>query len=115
MATTAQGNIDELKRIYQDLDKMGAMVNPKRAPDPTSLHAAGRLALVNCWKAQQAHRRRLCGTYQQHPPGLMQSLAKATGMTGKQLDSNADVKLFMATVTDPTKSYQANLAAIQGV
>jgi hypothetical protein len=48
-------------------------------------------------------------------PGLMQALAKATGMTGKQLDSNADVKLFMQTVTNPTASYEANIAALDGL
>lgn len=46
-------------------------------------------------------------------PNLMQSIAQATGMTGKQLDSNADVKLFAQTVSDPTKSYEANIAAIR--
>jgi hypothetical protein len=46
---------------------------------------------------------------------LMQSLSKATGMTGRQLDSNADVKLFMQTVTDPTRSYEANMKAIEGL
>jgi hypothetical protein len=48
-------------------------------------------------------------------PALMQSLAKATGMGAKQLDSNADVKLFMQTVTDPTASYEANQAAVAGL
>ena len=48
-------------------------------------------------------------------PGLVQSIAKATGMSAKQLDSNADVKLWMQTVTDPTSSYQANVAALNGL
>lgn len=116
MATTAQGNIDELKRIYQDLDKMGAMVNPKKGTGSNIIargRASGLGQLLEGTAGTQAQTLR--DRINSIRPGLMQSLAKATGMTGKQLDSNADVKLFMATVTDPTKSYQANLAAIQGL
>jgi len=116
MATTAQGNIDELKKIYGDLDKMGAMVNPKKGTG-ANIVARGRASIAGqlLEGAAGTQAQTLRDRINSIRPGLMQSLAKATGMTGKQLDSNADVKLFMATVTDPTKSYQANLAAINGL
>jgi hypothetical protein len=116
MIATAQGNLDELRGLYTDLNKMGAMVSTAQAGDKNvvaRIRASGigqTLEGAVGTKAQTLRDR-----VNSIRPGLMQSLAKATGMTGKQLDSNADVKLFMQTVTDTTKSYEANLKAIAGL
>lgn len=45
-------------------------------------------------------------------PALLASLMKATGMSAKQMDSNAELKLWMATATDPTLDVQANRDAL---
>lgn len=113
---TAQGNIDELRNIYGDLKKMGAMVSPAQAADRNVVariraSGIGQVLEGAVGTKAQTQRDRIASIR----PQLMQSLAKATGMTGKQLDSNADVKLFMQTVTDPTKSYEANMEAINGL
>lgn len=50
---------------------------------------------------------------EQTRPLLMQAIMKATGMSAKQMDSNAELKMYLATATDPTKSLQANRAALQ--
>jgi hypothetical protein len=113
---TAQGNIDELKNIYTNLKKMGAMVSPAQAADRNvvaRIRASGIGQVLEGAVGTQAQTQR--DRVASIRPQLMQSLAKATGMTGKQLDSNADVKLFMQTVTDPTKSYEANMEAINGL
>jgi hypothetical protein len=116
MIETAQGNLDELKSIYTDLHKMGAMVSPAQSTNKNviaRIRASGIGQTLEGAAGTEAQRKR--DRINSIRPALMQSLAKATGMTGKQLDSNADVKLFMQTVTDPSKSYEANIDAIAGI
>jgi hypothetical protein len=48
-------------------------------------------------------------------PLLMGAIMKATGMSAKQIDSNAELKLWLSTATDPNKSYEANIAALQNI
>lgn len=48
----------------------------------------------------------------QQRPLLLQAIMKSTGMSAKQMDSNAELKLYLATATDPTKSLQANRQAL---
>lgn len=112
----ANATLDELSGLYDQLDEMGAMVNPKKGTAgniAARARASGLGQLVEGAVGTQAQELR--DRVESIRPGLMQQLAKATGMTGKQLDSNADVKLFMQTVTDPTRSYEANQAAIRGI
>ena len=116
MVEAAQGNLNELRGIFNDLNKMGAMVSPSKSTG-ANVGARIRSSLVGqtlegaIGTEAQTKRDRVASIR----PQLMQALAKATGMTGRQLDSNADVKLFMQTVTDPTRSYEANIKAIEGL
>ena len=48
-------------------------------------------------------------------PILLQQIMKATGMTSRQLDSNAELKLYLSTATDPTKDVQANMRALDNL
>lgn len=48
-------------------------------------------------------------------PLLMRSIMQATGMSAKQMDSNAELKLWLATATDPTKGYEANVEALNNI
>lgn len=116
MVETAQGSLNELRAIYGDLKKMGAMVSPAQAADKNvvaRIRASGIGQVLEGAVGTEAQTKR--DRIASIRPQLMQSLAKATGMTGKQLDSNADVKLFMQTVTNPAASYEANIAAIDGL
>jgi hypothetical protein len=51
----------------------------------------------------------------QSRPVLMGAIMKATGMSAKQIDSNAELKLWLSTATDPNKSYEANIEALQNI
>lgn len=116
MVSQVQGNLQELRGIYDQLNKMGALVSPKNSAGANisaRVRASGAGQLVEGAVGTEAQTLR--DRINSIRPGLMQSIAKATGMTGKQLDSNTDVKLFMQTVTNPTSSYEANLKAIQGL
>ena len=48
-------------------------------------------------------------------PGLMQSIVKASGMSAKQIDSNAELKLMLDQATDPTAGYEANMKALDNL
>lgn len=48
-------------------------------------------------------------------PGLLAAIMKATGMSAKQLDSNAELKLWLSTATDPKKDIQANRKALENI
>lgn len=116
LASNANALLSELSGIYDKLDKAGDLVNPEHGTGSNILARArasgiGQMLEGTVGTNAQTLRDRVNSIR----PALMQSLAKATGMTGKQLDSNADVKLFMQTITDPTTSYPANKAAIAGL
>ena len=48
-------------------------------------------------------------------PLLLQAIMKATGMSAKQMDSNAELKLYLATATDPTLGLEANMQALDRI
>lgn len=48
-------------------------------------------------------------------PALLASLMKATGMSAKQMDSNAELKLWLTTATDPTLDVQSNRRALDNI
>jgi len=112
----AMDNLDELSTVYDDLNEIGGLVSSKNSTVDNIItrgraSGVGQLIEGAVGTEAQTLRDRIASIR----PALMQSIAKATGMTGKQLDSNADVKLFMQTVTDPTASYEANKRAIEGL
>ena len=48
-------------------------------------------------------------------PALLAALMKATGMSAKQMDSNAELKLWLSTATDPTLDVEANRRALDNI
>jgi len=48
-------------------------------------------------------------------PALLAALMKATGMNAKQMDSNAELKLWLTTATDPTLDVQSNRRALDNI
>ena len=48
-------------------------------------------------------------------PALLAALMKATGMSSKQMDSNAELKLWLATATDPTLDVESNRRALSAI
>jgi hypothetical protein len=54
-------------------------------------------------------------TISQMRPLLLNSIKQATGMSAKQMDSNAELKLYLSASTDPTLDFQANLQAMDNL
>jgi hypothetical protein len=48
-------------------------------------------------------------------PSLLRSIMQSTGMSAKQMDSNAELKLWLSTATDPQKDYQSNINALNNI
>lgn len=48
-------------------------------------------------------------------PKLLAAIQKATGMSAKQIDSNAELKLWLNAATDPTKDYASNMEALDNI
>lgn len=48
-------------------------------------------------------------------PALMQAIVKASGMSAKQIDSNAELKLMLDQASDPSATYEANMQALSNL
>jgi hypothetical protein len=51
-------------------------------------------------------------TISQSRPLLLQAIAKATGMSSKQMDSNVELQMYLRAATDPSLDYEANTYAL---
>jgi hypothetical protein len=52
-------------------------------------------------------------TISQSRPLLLQAIAKATGMSSKQMDSNTELQMYLKAATDPGLDYEANVFALE--
>lgn len=52
-------------------------------------------------------------TIAQSRPLLLQAIAKATGMSSKQMDSNAELQMYLKAATDPSLDYESNIYALE--
>jgi hypothetical protein len=120
-ATTAgQGTVDgvvaDLRDRYRQLHEGGGITSTDN----------GVLGNTSAWASSSAGGQaagRMFGTQNQSArnsiamsrPLLLQAIMKATGMSAKQMDSNAELKLYLATATDPTLDLEANMAALDRI
>lgn len=51
-------------------------------------------------------------TIAQSRPLLLNAIKEATGMSAKQMDSNAELKMYLAAATDPNLDYESNIYAL---
>lgn len=54
-------------------------------------------------------------TIAQTRPLLLADIKKATGMTASEMNSNAELQMWLATATDPSKGYEANMNALENL
>jgi hypothetical protein len=105
--------VSELRTLYDDLAKGSGIVDSEKGAMSNisarlSSTGAGQMAGQLVGSKNQKARDRI----EQARPLLVQAIAKATGLSAKQMDSNAELKLYLATATDPTKDVAANKAAL---
>lgn len=105
--------VTSLRDMYNQLDDARAITNPEKG-------AIGNLVagVASSGPGQATGRmfgtqsQSLRNTVAQQRPLLLQAIMKATGMSAKQMDSNAELKLYLATATDPTLDVVANRRAL---
>ena len=110
---TVNDVVASLRGMYDQLDAAGGITNPDKGGVANLTagiassgpgQSAGRLFGTQNQSARN--------TVAQQRPLLLQAIMKATGMSAKQMDSNAELKLYLATATDPTLDVAANRRAL---
>jgi hypothetical protein len=105
--------IAELRDKYNLLDSAGGITNPDNralANLPAALSSSGLGQATGRMLGTQNQSAR--NSIAQARPILLQAIMKATGMSAKQMDSNAELKLYLSTATDPTLDVKANREAL---
>ncbi len=108
--------IAQLRDAYSQLKEGGGITDP----------SAGAMSNVGAGIASSGFGQvagRMFGTQNQSKrneilmtrPVLLQHIMKATGMSAKQMDSNAELKLWLSTATDPTLDIAANMQALDNI
>jgi len=108
------GNIiAQLRQSFDRLDQLGGITSTQNRAGTNVLaglsssgfgQATGRLFGTEV----QSERNKI----QQTRPLLMTTIMQAMGISAKQLDSNAELKLWLSAATDPTLDLQANKSAL---
>ena len=122
MKKKAEGNEDinialgTLRNAYDRLEKGGGITSTENSSLgnlPASISASGPGQLVGkmIGSQNQSARNEIAMTR----PALLAAFMKATGMTSRQMDSNAELKLWLSTATDPTLDVQANRKALDNI
>jgi len=108
--------IGNLRDKYTQLDKMGGIVNPDKSTISNIIAGAessglGQIVGQKVGTQAQSIRNEIA----QARPLLLQSIKQATGMSSKQMDSNAELKMYLSAATDPNLDIKANLAALDNM
>lgn len=108
--------ISTLRDAYDRLEKGGGITSSENsplsnAPAYLSSTGAGQIAGKMFGTQNQSARNDIAMTR----PVLLAALMKATGMSAKQMDSNAELKLWLATATDPTLDVESNKRALNNI
>ena len=108
--------VGTLRDAYDRLDQGGGITNTNKGTldnivAGSSSSAPGQMVGKMLGTKNQSARNEIEMTR----PALLAALMKATGMSAKQMDSNAELKLWMRTATDPTLDIQANRAALSKI
>lgn len=117
---TAQENagtiIAQLRQSFDQLDKLGGVTSTQNRPG-TNFAAALSSSSVGQFTGRifgteaQSERNKIAQTR----PLLMTTIMQAMGLSAKQLDSNAELKLWLSAATDPTLDLEANRAALNSL
>lgn len=115
-ATDVDLAVSTLRDAYDRLEEGGGITNsdkPGIANIIPSLSSSGAGQAVGkmLGTANQSARNDIAMTR----PALLAALMKATGMSAKQMDSNAELKLWLATATDPTLDVGSNRRALNNI
>jgi len=103
-----------LKAQYDILKESGGITSKNEGalsniPAYLASSGAGQTAGKMFGTANQSAR----NTIAQSRPLLLQAIAKATGMSSKQMDSNTELQMYLKAATDPSLDYESNVYALE--
>ena len=110
---TVNSLVLQLKDQYDLLSKNSGITDPSKGPIDNVMagvassgvgQTVGRMFGTNNQSARN--------TISQQRPLLLNAIKQATGMSAKQMDSNAELKLYLSAATDPQLDIKANLEAL---
>jgi hypothetical protein len=112
----AGNTIALLRQNFDQLDKLGGITSTQNRPGTNvgaylSTTGAGQLTGRIFGTEAQSERNKIAQTR----PLLMTQIMSALGLSAKQLDSNAELKLWLSAATDPTLDLQSNKAALDNL
>lgn len=108
--------VGELQSYYNDLKSGGGIVSQGQGPLSNigarlSSSSLGQAAGGAVGTKNQELRQKI----EQTRPLLLNLIKNATGMSAQQMNSNAEMMLYLRAATDPTLSYEANTQALSNL
>lgn len=110
---TVTSLVTTLRDYYQQLQEAGGITDPDKgtiANVTAGIASSGPGQFVGRMVGTQ--NQSLRNKITQQRPLLLQAIRRATGMTAKEMDSNVELKMYLAAATDPTLDIKANFAAL---
>jgi hypothetical protein len=111
------GTLDQLAGYYNTLKSQGAAVSSESGNPLANIVAGVRGTMAGeavegllGTKAQTAR-----DAIRMTRPMIVASLKEALGLSAQQLNSNKELQLWLDAATDPTKSYEANMDALNNL
>jgi len=115
-ASDVDSAIAVLRDSYDRLESGGGITSTKNGALSNALSSISSSGVGNAFgktfgTSNQSARNDIAMTR----PALLAAMMKATGMSAKQMDSNAELKMWMATATDPTLDVESNRRALDNI
>lgn len=102
----AYGNLNQMNAIPSTQNRIGTNIGAKLASTGVGQWLGGAVG-TNA----QAERDKIAQTR----PLLLNAIKNATGMSAKQMDSNAELNMYLRAATDPSLTYEANMEALNNL
>lgn len=109
-------SIDTLRGYFRDLDEKDAISNSDKST-MTNIGAGISSSGVGQFTGRMlgTEEQTLRNSINMQRPLLLQAIKQATGMSSKQMDSNAELKLWLRSATDPTLDIKSNMDALDSI
>lgn len=115
-ATDVDVAIGTLRDAYDRLEKGGGITSTKNgALGNAAAWASSSSIGQGVGKALGTDNQSARNDISMARPALLAAMMKATGMSAKQMDSNAELKLWLSTATDPTLDIESNRRALANI
>jgi hypothetical protein len=115
-AGDVSGMVAGLRDYYTQLGEKGSITDPSKGTIDNLIASSSSSTLGQVFgSAVGSSAQSIRNSIAQQRPLLLQAIKNATGMSAKQMDSNAELKMYLASATDPKLDLKANLDALDNI